>query len=128
MINKKICRGNYSMDRYEIEMVLEKSLAFWKENLKENVNLVDIHALANKIWKDIQFEINVREKIIEFTMSKSQLLSLEKNGDIGLILDDDTQINIGYLDDTESIALTESGKIIVLDPHDERRKKNDYLY
>ena len=116
------------MDRNDIEIVLEKSLVYWRENLKEKVNLIDIHALANEIWKDIQFETNVKENIIEFTMSKSQLLSLEKNGDIGLILEDDTQINIDFLDDTESIALTESGKIIVLDPKNERSNKNDYRY
>jgi hypothetical protein len=103
------------MDREDVEMVLEKSYYFWNENLKEKVNLVDVYALADKIWKEILFEKNIKEKIIEFTMSKSHLLSLEKYGDISLILEDDTQVNIDFLDDTESVAIMESGKIVILD-------------
>ena len=107
------------MNRDDVEMVLEKSLTYWRENLKEKISLIDINALADQIWKDIQFETNAKEETIEFVMSKSQLMSLEKWGDIALILDDDKEVYITYLDDTESIALTESGKIIVFGQEEE---------
>ena len=101
------------MKKGDVELVLEKSYEFWRGNLKENVNLVDIYALANEIWGDIMFETDVKEELIEFAITKSQLLNLEKRGEIALILEENKQVCIYFLDDTELTAITESGKIII---------------
>ena len=101
------------MKKSDVELVLEKSYKFWSEKLKEGVNLLDIYVLADEIWGDIMFETDVKEEIIEFAITKSQLLNLEKWGEIALILEDNKQVCIYFIDDTELTAITESGKVII---------------
>ena len=110
MYNKKT-----ELKRTDVEKILEKSYTFYKENLKDGINLVDIYALADQIWREIVSENIAEEESYEFVLTKSQILSLEKWGDIGLTSSDNKQIYIEFLDDTLTNVVTESGKILIDD-------------
>ena len=101
------------MKKTDVEIVLEKSLEFFRENLKEHINLVDIHALAFQIWKEIEFETDWEENIIEFILTKSQLISLEENEGTVIELEDGSYVYITFVDDSNITAITESGKIYI---------------
>lgn len=101
------------MKKRDVELVLEKSLEFFRENLKEHVNLVDIHALAFQIWKEIEFETDWEENIVELILTKSQLISLEENGDTMIELKDGPYVYITFVDDSNLTSITESGKIYI---------------
>lgn len=101
------------MNKNDIEFILERSLEFWKEKLKERVNLVDIHALASEIWTEIQYDINWEKDIKEYILRKSELTMLEEHGDLILKDEDGTYVYLIFIDDSELTSITESGKIYV---------------
>ena len=113
--NLDIYNKKTELKRTDVEKILEKSYDFYRENLKDGINLVDIYALADQIWREIVSENNAEEETFEFVLTKSQILSLEKWGDLGLATDDDKQIYIEFLDDTLTNIVTESGKILIDD-------------
>jgi len=101
------------MKRSDVEFVLEKTLEFWEDKLKDKVSLVDIHALASEIWNEIQYETDWEKDIKEYILRKSELLMLEEHGDLILEDEDGTYVYISFIDDNELTSITESGKIYV---------------
>jgi hypothetical protein len=101
------------MDKREVELVLEKSLEFWRDTLKEHVSLVDIHALAFDIWRKIESEHKEPEDAKEYILMKSELDTLEAAGDIILEDKDGTEVYLRIVDDTDSAVMLESGTILI---------------
>ena len=99
------------MNIRDVELVLEKSLEFWREKLREKVSLVDIYTLAGQIWAEIQGEINVEKEIREYQLTRDELESLEKWGDIAWEEDDGSEVYIELVEYAVQTAMLESGKI-----------------
>jgi hypothetical protein len=101
------------LNKNDIEFILERSIEFWKDKLKERINLVDIYALASEIWIEIQYDTNWENDIKEYILRKSELTMLEEHGDLILEEEDGTYVYLTFIDDSELTSITESGKIYV---------------
>jgi hypothetical protein len=101
------------LNKNDIEFILERSIEFWKDKLKERINLVDIYALASEIWTEIQYDTNWENEIKEYILRKSELTMLEEHGDLILEEEDGTYVYLTFIDDSELTSITESGKIYV---------------
>ena len=99
------------MNKQDVERVLEKAREFWQHQLHEHLSLVDIYALAEQIWQEIQYDTTWDDNIKELVFRKSDMLYLERHKDLHLEYEDGTYIYFYFVDDTEITSITESGQI-----------------
>ena len=105
------------MKRSEVERVLEKTREFWEEHLYRPVSLVDLYAIADQIWREMLTE-NLQEKPrVEVSVTKSELHALERSGDL-ICEDESCDVHLVFVDDSESVMVTESGKIVIFGKYD----------
>lgn len=101
------------MDKRDVELVLEKSLEFWREKLHEQVSLVDIHVLASRVWREIQVEVEEEEEYREYFLSKPELDDLMEYGELEWEDDDGIGVILELMDDPMDSMILESGKIMM---------------
>ena len=99
------------MRKNEVEMVLEKTLMFWRSKLKENITLVEIYDLAHRIWREIIEEYGYEEEDYqECYVTREDIDELEAEGELELVAECGETIFLMLKKEiAESITL-ESGK------------------
>ena len=110
------------MKKTDVELVLEKSREFWIDRVKEQISLVDIHALAFGIWREIEDERRGSREEKEYTFLKSVLDKLETHGDIIFTDEDGTQVYFRFLDDTNAAVILESGTLLICGSWDDEEE------
>jgi hypothetical protein len=103
------------MKKEEVELVLEKSLDFWRKKLKENITLRDIHILSFNIWKELEDTgyISVGEddlKVTEYWLSISDIKKMELLGHKIILEDSGREIHLIVKDFFDKDLIMESGK------------------
>jgi len=101
------------MKKQDVELVLTKSMDFWREKMDVKVNLIEIFDLSQKIWQEIQFEKNSPDDVKDYFLTRSDLETIISNGDLIIEYEDGSTARFFLEEELISVSILENGKLVI---------------
>ena len=101
------------MDRNDVELVLTKALEHLKPRLKQRISLVEIFDLSFKVLQEIQIEQNLEEKIIEYSLSRTDIETILTHEYLEISYDDGSKVSFVLEEDDVKKMTLENGGVFI---------------